>query len=53
MKWRVKPTLQNLRRIYRVQIGAYSKLENAQNQLKGKEAGFKDAFIQKVKTLRT
>ena len=34
--------------IYRVQIGAYSKLENAQNQLKkAKEAGFKDAFIQK------
>lgn len=34
--------------IYRVQIGAYSKLENAQKQLqKAKEAGFKDAFIQK------
>lgn len=33
--------------IYRVQIGAFSKLENAQKQLqKAKEAGFKDAFIQ-------
>lgn len=34
--------------IYSVQIGAFSKLENAKNQLsKAKEAGFKDAFIQK------
>lgn len=32
--------------IYRVQIGAYSKLENAERQLaKAKNAGFDDAFI--------
>lgn len=32
--------------LYRVQIGAYSKLENAERQLdKAKEAGFNDAFI--------
>ncbi|NLK27264.1 MAG: N-acetylmuramoyl-L-alanine amidase [Clostridiales bacterium] len=36
--------------IYRVQIGAYSKLENAQKQLdKAKDAGFKDAFIKEDK----
>ena len=34
---------------YRVQIGAYSKLENAENCLaKAKAAGFSDAFITKV-----
>lgn len=34
--------------IYSVQIGAFSKLENAEKQLeKAKKAGFKDAFIQK------
>ena len=44
----VKPHCKPKEEIYRVQIGAYSKLENAQNQLKkAKEAGFKDAFIQK------
>lgn len=36
--------------LYRVQVGAYSKLENAQKQLaKVKAAGFADAFIAVVK----
>lgn len=40
-----KPVADN-KILYRVQIGAYSKLENAERQLaRAKEAGFTDAFI--------